>query len=323
MKKFLILFSILAFASGMLTAKNASFNGTEYNISVSYNESAAPGDVFFVTMRFDFQKSRKKAPSVNAVARLISGKKSIEKSIFYALNSKKKSSSVTDFLTGIPLSTWAEYGDYEISINYTVDGETEKTFSIPARILAKDFPKETIPLTESLTNIRTDTSPEKIQQSKKLNDLLAIIDPAGVYTLSKFIKPVASTRRTSHFGERRIFTYPSGKESTSMHAGIDFGVPVGTTVSACADGKIVMAENRITTGWSVIIEHLPGLYSIYYHMSSLNVKEGQLVKQGDQIGLSGATGFATGPHLHWEIRLDSVCVNPDFFTVDYITPLTE
>ena len=73
----------------------------------------------------------------------------------------------------------------------------------------------------------------------------------------------------------------------------------------------------MTTGWSVVIEHLPGLYSLYYHMSELKVKEGDIVKEGQLIGLSGATGLATGPHLHWEMRLNMAAVNPDFFTEDF------
>lgn len=78
-----------------------------------------------------------------------------------------------------------------------------------------------------------------------------------------------------------------------------------------------MAENRISTGWSVVIEHLPGLYSLYYHMSSLNVKENDYVKAGEKIGLSGSTGLATGPHLHWEVRLNMAAVKPEFFMQDF------
>ena len=78
-----------------------------------------------------------------------------------------------------------------------------------------------------------------------------------------------------------------------------------------------MAENRISTGYSIVIEHLPGLYSLYYHLSELKVEEGQMVKQGELIGKSGATGLATGPHLHWEIRLNGSAVVPEFFLNDF------
>ena len=64
----------------------------------------------------------------------------------------------------------------------------------------------------------------------------------------------------------------------------------------------------------MVIEHMPGLYSLYYHLDSMNVKVGDMVKAGDMVGLSGSTGLATGPHLHWEVRLNGEAVNPDFFT---------
>ena len=102
-----------------------------------------------------------------------------------------------------------------------------------------------------------------------------------------------------------------------MHNGNDYGIPEGTEVKACADGKVVMAENRISTGWSIVIEHLPGLYSLYYHLSKMDVKEGDMVKQGDLIGKSGSTGLATGPHLHWEMRLNGSAVRPEFFLQDF------
>ena len=78
-----------------------------------------------------------------------------------------------------------------------------------------------------------------------------------------------------------------------------------------------MAEDRISTGWSVCVEHLPGLYSLYYHMSELKVEVGQMVDTGDLLGLSGATGLATGPHLHWEVRLNMEAISPDFMTSDF------
>ena len=78
-----------------------------------------------------------------------------------------------------------------------------------------------------------------------------------------------------------------------------------------------MAESRISTGWSVVVEHLPGLYSLYYHMSELSVKEGDMVSQGQLLGKSGATGLATGPHLHWEVRLNGSAVRPEFFLNDF------
>jgi murein DD-endopeptidase MepM/ murein hydrolase activator NlpD len=77
---------------------------------------------------------------------------------------------------------------------------------------------------------------------------------------------------------------------------------------------VVLARYRIVTGNSVILEHLPGVYSIYYHLDSIAVSEGTLAAAGTVLGSSGATGLATGPHLHWEIRVSGENADPDAFT---------
>ncbi len=74
-----------------------------------------------------------------------------------------------------------------------------------------------------------------------------------------------------------------------------------------------MAENRISTGGTVIVEAAPGLYSLFYHLDSYNAKAGEHVSPGQLVAKSGQPGLATGPHLHWEMRLYSVPVNPDYF----------
>jgi murein DD-endopeptidase MepM/ murein hydrolase activator NlpD len=76
---------------------------------------------------------------------------------------------------------------------------------------------------------------------------------------------------------------------------------------------VVLARSRIVTGNSVVIEHLPGVYSLYYHLDKIEVTEGAIVNTGALIGLSGATGLATGPHLHWEIRVSGENTDPDAF----------
>jgi len=90
-------------------------------------------------------------------------------------------------------------------------------------------------------------------------------------------------------------------------------VPTGTEVFACAPGRVVLARPRIVTGNSVVIEHLPGVYSLYYHLYTIEIREGARVKTGTLLGLSGATGLATGPHLHWEIRVSGENTDPDAF----------
>jgi hypothetical protein len=202
-----------------------------------------------------------------------------------------------------------------IRVEPAIPGLGDLGFSVQPRT----FESEVIPLDEENTAIRSEETAEKTAQSKTLNDLL---NSRGntVYTYEAFKAPLTSTRRTSQYGEQRVFVYTDGRKAPAVHAGVDYGVPKGTGVFASAAGRVRMAVFRINTGNSVVIEHLPGLYSCYYHLDSMDVQEGDEVKQGQRIGLSGATGLATGPHLHWEIRLNGENADPDAFTKQPLLP---
>jgi murein DD-endopeptidase MepM/ murein hydrolase activator NlpD len=184
---------------------------------------------------------------------------------------------------------------------------------IPLNVPGRDFVFEEIPLDQDNTDIRTRPDPQKDREAEAL---WAILNRRGNETFASgaFIPPLTSTRRTSFFGDRRVFKYSDGKSDTSIHAGVDYGVPKGTEVRACAAGRVVLARFRIVTGNSVIIEHLPGVYSLYYHLDQITVNEGAMTEQGALLGLSGSTGLATGPHLHWEIRVSGENSDPDAFT---------
>ncbi|MDO4507272.1 MAG: M23 family metallopeptidase [Spirochaetales bacterium] len=304
------------FLTSAAFARQAAFSGENYSISLNYNEIASPGDAVFVRMKVSRSKAGK-ADLSNAEAKLelIVDGKSVRSSDFYALGKAKKEGKT--MLTGIPLSSWwTKENKCSLKITYTMANES-KEFALPFSLDNKSFISETIKLNASNTAIKTDTSTKRMDQISKLNTILETINPQNVYSTKAFVPPVESTRRTSYFADRRVFEYSNGNSSTSLHLGIDYGVPTGTEVHAPAEGKVVMAENRVSTGWSVVIEHLPGLYSLYYHMNELKVKKGDTVKAGTLLGYSGATGLATGPHLHWEVRLNLEAVSPDFFTTNF------
>lgn len=184
-------------------------------------------------------------------------------------------------------------------------------YSVPLLVVDRRFAEETVAFDSSLTDLVKAPNPERTRQSRVLSALLNSADVEAVYHLGRFVPPVAATRRTSGFGDIRRYVYSDGEVQYRIHAGIDYGVGTGTPVMACGAGRVVMAADRIVSGGSIVIEHLPGLYSLYFHLSSLEVEEGELVSPGRRIGLSGATGLATGPHLHWEVRAAGVAVDPD------------
>jgi murein DD-endopeptidase MepM/ murein hydrolase activator NlpD len=96
----------------------------------------------------------------------------------------------------------------------------------------------------------------------------------------------------------------------SPHSGADFPSAEGTRVAAPSDGQVVLAEDLYFTGRTVVLDHGLGVFSLLAHLSALSVDEGQHVSAGSQIGLVGATGRVTGPHLHWAVRVGGARVDP-------------
>jgi len=111
---------------------------------------------------------------------------------------------------------------------------------------------------------------------------------------------------TDSFGARRMF---NGKLA-SIHKGMDFRAAMGTPVRAGNTGVVVLARPLYYEGNCVVIDHGLGLYTLSMHLSRIDVREGQRVAAGELLGLSGATGRVTGPHLHWAVRWDGAYLDP-------------
>ena len=112
---------------------------------------------------------------------------------------------------------------------------------------------------------------------------------------------------TSPFGKRKD---PVTNEEAN-HFGIDINASLNTPVCAASDGRVLRVEENEYYGKFIMIEHFGSLVSLYGHLNEQKVLPGDTVKCGDEIGLSGSTGKSTGPHLHFEIRKNGECVNPE------------
>ncbi len=209
----------------------------------------------------------------------------------------------------IPVSHTLEAGVYTLSLYYG-DGTV---LTRPLRIYERDFVSMEIPLNKNMTDLRSTPSREKQRESRELWLLLGRKNSTAVYRDLIFEKPVDAKRITAFYGDRRTYLYSDDSRAKTYHNGIDYAVPAGTPVHAVESGTVVLAKERIITGLTVIVEHGPGIYTLYYHLKSLDVQPQDIVLKGDQIGLSGATGLATGPHLHFEMRVFQVPADPEQF----------
>ena len=128
----------------------------------------------------------------------------------------------------------------------------------------------------------------------------------GTKTPPTYIWPVSGGHQTSPFGRRSA----PKKGASTNHLGVDWAVPTGTTVKASSGGTVTKAGWGGSYGYVIYIDHEDGRQTRYAHLSKVQVSVGQKVKQGDRIGLSGSTGVSTGPHLHFEMRINGTPVNP-------------
>ncbi len=125
----------------------------------------------------------------------------------------------------------------------------------------------------------------------------------------KMIMPLKPIRVSSPFGYR--VNPVTG--NYGIHGGIDLSANSGTAIKAVLSGKVLKSKYSSDYGNFVTIDHGDGLITLYAHCSKLLVKAGDTVKQGDTIALVGSTGRSTGPHLHLEVRINDVRINPDYF----------
>jgi murein DD-endopeptidase MepM/ murein hydrolase activator NlpD len=211
-------------------------------------------------------------------------------------------------LAGVSLETAP--GTYSLELT----GETEAgkalskkiSFSHEFAVIRGKYPKIQAKL--NVESKFTEPNPEQqkqIEESQQVKkDYLNRVTPERGWS-GQFTAP-ADAAISDVFGSQRIF---NGK-SESPHLGLDFRVPSGTPVAAMNDGTVLLARLLYYEGNFVVLDHGQGLLTIYMHLSEFKVKEGDQVKRGQVIGLSGGTGRATGPHLHVGVRWQGTYLDP-------------
>jgi murein DD-endopeptidase MepM/ murein hydrolase activator NlpD len=208
-------------------------------------------------------------------------------------------------LAGVSFET--KPGKYALEVSgEPAAGKSPLKFSRSFSVSAAKYPKIEAKLT--VEGKFTEPSPEQTKQieadQKTKEDYLNRVTPNREWD-GKFTVP-AEASISDVYGSQRIF---NGK-AQRPHYGLDFRVPTGTEVHAMNDGTVLLARPLYFEGNCVVIDHGQGLLTLYLHLSEFKVKEGEAVKRGEEIGLSGGTGRATGPHLHVAVRWQGTYLDP-------------
>lgn len=209
----------------------------------------------------------------------------------------------------------ADTAKQSCSLNAEVKSEKIDSYLYTeVEVIGKVFESYTLNIDSTVTGNIQSNPARRRKESQIYWATVSKVDPTGNNNDFKpLISPVKNFIPTSPYGQRRIFKYSNGQTARSIHAGYDMAADTGTAVIAPGRGKVVMAEKRIVTGWTVVLEHFPGIYTCYFHMDSVASAVGEYLEKGEKIGEVGATGLVTGPHLHWELKIHRISIDPTSF----------
>ena len=194
------------------------------------------------------------------------------------------------------------------------DGSGTVTTDRPVKVASKKFPEQKLTVESKYVNPSKEALARIEEEKKRTSAAYARRTPIPP-SARPFVLPV-SGESTSVFGARRILN----GEPRAPHPGIDLRATTGTPVVAAGGGVVALAGDLYYSGGTVILDHGAGLFTIYAHLSRIDAQEGATVAAGEQLGLSGATGRVTGPHLHWGGRLGSEIFDPRGLTDPKLYP---
>ncbi len=240
-------------------------------------KKAGPGDLMLITVK------KAKGP----VAGTFLGKK-----LYFNPASKSFKAIV-----GIDLNT--EPGSYPLEL--VIQG---KKISRDVKVAKKKYPIQRLTLPEDMVEL----SPEneaRVARDQKKTAAIWPLDSVRVWNGS-FIDPLPGKKIGTQFGVRRIIN----AVPKNSHSGVDVTADEGEPVHAPNDGVAVLVDDQFFSGNSLILDHGQGIYTMFFHLSKVNVKQGQAVIKGEAIALVGSTGRSTGAHLHWGARVQGAKVDP-------------
>ena len=196
-------------------------------------------------------------------------------------------------------------GEHAVDVTFSyADGRT-RLVREPVLVNAGNYPTTELQVEERYVELSAE---DQARADREAAETSAIYDTFTEerYWTEPFEVPVRGAKDGRNFGHRRVFN----RQPRAPHSGADLRASTGTPIHAANRGRVVLAKELFFSGNAVYIDHGYGLYTTYLHLSKIDVAVGDIVERGQQLGLAGATGRVTGPHLHWGVRLLDSRVDP-------------
>ena len=202
-------------------------------------------------------------------------------------------------IVGIPLDRAAG--------RWTLENAADPGKPVVIEVKDKQYRTQQLKVAPGQVNLSPEDEARVAHETEKVRAALSIHSNVRPATF-RLMQPVPG-RRSSSYGLRRVFN----GEARKPHSGMDIAAPTGTPIKAPLAGRVVDVGSYFFNGNNVIVDHGSGFMTMYCHLSKIEVEAGQELKRGAVLGLVGATGRVTGPHLHWGVILNGVSVDPALF----------
>ena len=196
-------------------------------------------------------------------------------------------------------------GAHAVNVTFRYADGHSRVESQPVTVRAEKYPTTELTVEDRYVELSPEDQARAEREGTETNAIYATMTPERYWT-QPFQVPVRGATDGRNFGHRRVFN----GQPRAPHSGADLRANTGTPIYAANRGRVVLAKNLFYSGNAVFIDHGLGLYTTYLHLSAIKVAVGDWVERGQELGLAGATGRVTGPHLHWGVRILDARVDP-------------
>ena len=209
------------------------------------------------------------------------------------------------WLTVIGVDLDIEPGEHPAPVSLHYAGGRTQTRRETIAVKGKSFPTTRLTVAPKYVELNPEDQARASREAKETAALYARLT-SQKFWIGEFETPIPGVTGGRNFGSRRVFN----NQPRAPHSGADLRASTGEKILASNAGKVVLAHDFFFNGNAVFIDHGLGVYTMYLHLSQILVEPGDMVERGQVVGLAGATGRVTGPHLHWGARIGDARVDP-------------